>query len=305
MKEHILLDAISFLDKSIIEKYIILRMKADKKANSRKSVLTKWAALAAATAFIVPVIFIIVSHLLPLSTDFELPVSADEILWASSNGSNSDNEQINKVWKGLTVTEELYDTLQDADDEEYVAIVFYDFDDSLYSLLNELDYSVTIKSDNLYLFATKAQLGILNGEDLSNYTMHLALRRMFEEIDVPNVKKVNGFVVSKFRFYDSENKYPEVRSDKELCEALNYIMDSCKYNYDYLEFTFYCDEKIDENFFSKLENVNMKRDSYPNRIVVHIKFDDINKNMRELRDLSKKAEIKKIEVSAPKNAITE
>ena len=134
MSKESLMDAISHLDLDLIENYF-----KEKEANGKiKKTYWNWkkySAVAAIFCVLVSSMFVMFSIMKkPTQTkEFSLPVGEEYIAWLSDDASVYDENASKMKWNGLNVSENLYSTLQDVEDETYIAIIVRNDDDSLLS----------------------------------------------------------------------------------------------------------------------------------------------------------------------------
>ena len=172
-------------------------------------------------------------------------------------------------------------------------------------------YSVTSKNGNVYLFITPSELKVIDIDDIADYSLYLASRAGYEDSleslekpTDPAIKdNVSGFAYSKMFFdsLDTQNNKPN--SDEAVVRLLNETIEKWRYTYDYIEFTFYYDEILTEEIFEEMHYVDILQTNYPTRMIVKVKYEDIN--VEAIKDLSQKTEITSIHISAPSGSLVE
>ena len=180
----------------------------------------------------------------------------------------------------------------------------------IYSVFEAYGYCVTCKNDKLYLFIEKGKLADLKVEEADMYNFYLATKRGYESADVPKLDdttegecvkdEVIGFAFEKFHFDTLQDNFEEIKDDKDIIRILNETISVWQYTYDALVFTFYYEGNIEENIFESMNYVQLKKLDYPLRVVVVVKYEDIDVEI--LRELSQKEEVKSIHVSMPFNS---
>lgn len=172
-------------------------------------------------------------------------------------------------------------------------------------------YSVTSKNGNVYLFITPSELKAIDIDDIADYSLYLASRAGYEDSleslekpTDPAIKdNVSGFAYSKMVFdsLDTQNNKPN--SDEAVVRLLNETIEKWRYTYDYIEFTFYYDEILTEEIFEEMHYVDILQTNYPTRMIVKVKYEDIN--VEAIKALSQKTEITSIHISAPSGSLVE
>lgn len=134
MSKESLMDAISHLDLDLIEKYF-----KEKQVNGKiKKTYWNWkkySAVAALFCVLVSSVIVMLSIIKkPTQTnEFSLPIGEEYIAWLSDDTNLYDKDASKVGWNGLNVSENLYSTLQDIEDDEYVAVIVRNDDDALLS----------------------------------------------------------------------------------------------------------------------------------------------------------------------------
>lgn len=172
-------------------------------------------------------------------------------------------------------------------------------------------YLVTSKNGNVYLFITPSELEAIDIDNIADYSMYLASRdgydnslESMEKPTDPAIKdNISGFACSKMVFdsLDTQNNKPD--SDEAVVRMLNETIEKWRYTYDYIEFTFYYDGTLTEEVFEEMRYVDILQTNYPARMIVKVKYEDIN--VEAIKDLSQKTEITSIHISAPSDSLVE
>lgn len=120
------MDAISYLDEDLLAKHLKIKEKLKIKAIRKKKVnMLRWGAIAAAFCLVLTTGFAIIFKFLNNTTNptFTLPTFADNILWLEDN-TVTHNESCSIVqWNGVSVSSDLYETLEKSANDKYIAII--------------------------------------------------------------------------------------------------------------------------------------------------------------------------------------
>lgn len=134
MSKEKLMDAISYLDLELIEKYI--KEKQFNSKNEKKYWNWKqYSAVAAIVCVLVSSILVMFSVInkTTQTIGFTLPVAEEYIVWLPNSTDVYDKEASKMEWRGLNVSENLYSILQDVDEDAYLAVIVRNDDVSLLS----------------------------------------------------------------------------------------------------------------------------------------------------------------------------
>lgn len=112
---------------------------------------------------------------------FQLPASADDIVWSASEQNGPDGDASAMEWNGLWVSYPLYDALKEMDDQTYMSLIVQSNDqERVYDIFAEAGYCVTVKNGSLYLFVQKDAFANLKIANRESYLFHLASRESYE-----------------------------------------------------------------------------------------------------------------------------
>lgn len=169
-------------------------------------------------------------------------------------------------------------------------------------------YAVTFKNGNVYLFVTPSALRTMKVEHLDRYCLYLASRAGYENSLEPSPEPVikdnlSGFIYDKIIFDSFDIQSVRPTNDASVIELLNETIEKWRYTYDCVEFTFYCEDTLTKDDFEGMHYVDIVQTLYPTRMIVRVKYADIN--MEALKELSRKAEITSIHISVPSGSLPE
>lgn len=135
MSKELLMDAISNLDLEIIENYYKIKQdNVERKKHNWN--WKKYSAVAAVFCVFVSIMLVLVpvtKNPTHTTKEFSLPVGEEYIAWLSDNTNVYDKEASKTKWNGLNVSENLYDALQDIENDAYIAVIVRNDDDFLLS----------------------------------------------------------------------------------------------------------------------------------------------------------------------------
>lgn len=308
MYNQFIADAIDYIDDDLIEKYFRIQEKHNF-LKKRKAHWIKYTAIAAMLCLLVSATFLVVSVIKNASSEdtFQLPVSADEIIWRSEAHSGvTGDEWYEKQWNHLTVSTDLYEVLRNADAEQYIAILVEGNQggtaEEWYEIFYEKGYCVTYRRGHLYLFIKSSDFAELNVENIENYSFLLASRIAYEGIVKEDIKvndQVTGFAAEKFYCGSVDMN---ISKDEDVALAITELANKWKYAYDSILFIFYYEEDfdledIDVRIFDDMQYEKIMQNNYPPRYVVEVAYENIN--MQALKELSQRSEIVVIHIMPP------
>lgn len=172
-------------------------------------------------------------------------------------------------------------------------------------------YSVTSKNGNVYLFITPSELKTIDVVNIDNYSLYFASRAGYEDSlerveqpTEPMIKdNISGFAYNKIIFDSLDTQNSKPTNDATVISMLNEMIEKWRYTHDCVEFTFYYDGALTEEDFEEMQYVDILQTNYPARMIVKVKYADIN--MEALKELSQKTEITAIHISAPSGSFFE
>ncbi|MBQ9760802.1 MAG: hypothetical protein IJW16_05590 [Clostridia bacterium] len=303
MYNRLIADAIGYLDYDLVENYFRIQEKYNY-LKKKKTVWFKYTAIAAMLCLVVSAVFVVVFvvNREPSNEEFQLPVNADEIIWLPETHSGvSSEEWYETQWNHLTVSTDLYEALQNADEEQYIAILVQgkqgEAVEEWYDAFYEKGYCVTNKQGKLYLFIKSCDLEKLNVENVERYFFHLASRYAYEGIVKEDIKvndQVTGFAIEKIY---CEYVDVKISKDEDVALAITELANKWKYTYDSVLFTFFYDGDINANIFDDMQYKKITQNNYPPRYVVEVSYENIN--MQALMELSQRSDIVSIHIMPP------
>lgn len=163
MNNYLLSDAISSIDDDIVQNYFLMKEKLSNRAKiTRFTISNRVITMVACFALMLISVFMIYK-MNEQSSEFELPVNADEISWYQGQGTDSDEIDTLLEWNGLNVSKTLNTALQNAKESDYLAIHVRIMDemkinDFVYNGKSYKEYSFELEELNNLLVKLEALL---------------------------------------------------------------------------------------------------------------------------------------------------
>ena len=124
MNQMVFNQAISYIDTDIVELFFDMKSKKENQVNFRTKPhsFLKWGAIAAVLCFALATSFvmILINH---TNQSFNLPTTADNILWYDDNSVVCNESASIVKWNGINVSSDLYEVLNQAKRDKYIAVI--------------------------------------------------------------------------------------------------------------------------------------------------------------------------------------
>ncbi len=147
MKQNAFHRVMSYIDNDIVDAFLDIKSKKERKISSQRKThsFLKWGSMAAVFCLVLATSLVLIfTHLgqnadpaltlpagvdpavtLPMGADpaFSLPTDADQILWYEKSNVLCDEDASMVTWRGIQVSEALYEALCRAENDRYLAVI--------------------------------------------------------------------------------------------------------------------------------------------------------------------------------------
>ena len=179
MNQMVFNQAISYIDTDIVELFFDMKSKKENQVNFRTKPhsFLKWGAIAAVLCFALATSFvmILINH---TNQSFNLPTTADNILWYDDNSVVCNESASIVKWNGINVSSDLYEVLNQAKRDKYIAVIIkYRNEDNFNNIIiyqsEDGETKIDVKLENETVWLSQQQMALLFKTSRTNIVEHI------------------------------------------------------------------------------------------------------------------------------------